>query len=108
MLAVLLSKLAFMDWLRWLGSKSLVVYLVFVLPMGVVRTILIKLDIISNVSAISLITMAASIISSLLLYWIVERTGWCRFLFTRPAWAHLPGTPGARQPRDTVAAAPAE
>jgi uncharacterized membrane protein YcfT len=107
-LAVLLSKLAFMDWLRWLGSKSLIVYLVFVLPMGIIRTVLIKLDIVSDVSAISIITMAFAVIAPLVLYWIVERTGWGKFLFTRPAWAHIPGTPGARQPRENTVAAPAE
>lgn len=92
-LAMLLTKLAFMDWLRWLGSKSLIIYLAFVLPMGVFRTILLKLDIITDVSAISLLTMIVAIIAPLVLYWIVERTGWGRFLFERPAWAHLPGAP---------------
>jgi uncharacterized membrane protein YcfT len=106
-LAVLLTKIPAMNWLGWLGSKSLIVYLAFVLPMGIVRTILIKLDIISDVSLISIITMIASVIAPLILYWIVERTGWGKFLFERPAWAHIPGTPGARQPRDT-ASAPAE
>jgi uncharacterized membrane protein YcfT len=107
-LAVLLTKLAFMDWLRWLGSKSLIIYLVFVLPMGIVRTILLKLGVISDVSAISLITMAASIVLPLVLYWMVERTGRGKFLFERPAWAHIPGTPGARQPSTASTAAPAE
>ncbi|MET3897561.1 putative membrane protein YcfT [Devosia sp. UYZn731] len=107
-LAVLLTKLPAMNWLGWLGSKSLIIYLVFVLPMGIVRTILLKLGIITDVSTISIIVMAASVISPLILYWIVERTGWGKFLFERPAWAHIPGTPGARQPRDTTATAPAE
>ncbi|MDB5587584.1 MAG: acyltransferase, partial [Devosia sp.] len=107
-LAVLLTKLPAMNWLGWLGSKSLIIYLVFVLPMGIVRTILLKLGIVSDVSTISIIVMAASVISPLILYWIVERTGWGKFLFERPAWAHIPGTPGARQPRATTATAPAE
>src|SRR6218665_254267 len=34
LLAALLTRLPFMDWLRWLGSKSLIVYVAFVLPMG--------------------------------------------------------------------------
>ena len=107
-LAVLLTKLAFMDWLRWLGSKSLIIYLVFVLPMGIVRTILLKLGVITDVSAISLIVMVASIILPLILYLLVERTGWGKFLFERPAWAHIPGTPGARQTSASTAATPAE
>ena len=36
--------------------------------------------------------MAVAIISPLVLYWIVQRTGLGKFLFERPAWAHLPGT----------------
>jgi len=107
-LAVLLTKLAFMNWLRWLGSKSLIIYLVFVLPMGIVRTLLLKIGIITDVGIISIITMVAAILLPLMLYWIVERTGWGKFLFERPAWAHIPGTQGARQPRDVVATAPAE
>ena len=107
-LAVLLTKLAFMDWLRWLGSKSLIIYLVFVLPMGIVRTILLKLGVITDVSAISLIVMFASIVLPLILYFLVERTGWGKFLFERPAWAHIPGTPGARQNSASTAATPAD
>ncbi|HTM76277.1 MAG TPA: acyltransferase family protein [Devosia sp.] len=106
-LAVLLTKLAFMDWLRWLGSKSLIIYLAFVLPMGIVRTMLLKLDIITDVSAVSIITMIVAVAGPVILYWLVERTGWGKFLFERPAWAHIPGTPGARQPQQT-ATAPAE
>src|SRR5690606_42147051 len=44
-LAALLTRLPFMDWLRWMGSKSLVVYVAFVLPMGIARTLLIKLGV---------------------------------------------------------------
>ena len=94
-LAMLLTKLPSMNWLRWLGSKSLIIYLVFVLPMGIVRTILLKVGLITDVSTISIIVMAISIVSPLVLYWLVERTGWCKFLFTRPAWAHLRGAPGS-------------
>jgi uncharacterized membrane protein YcfT len=106
-LAVLLTRLPFMDWLRWIGSKSLIIYLVFVLPMGIVRTLLLKLNIVTDVSAVSIITMIAAVACPLILYWLVERTGWCKFLFERPTWAHLPGTPGARQPQQ-AATAPAE
>ena len=27
---------------------------------------------------------------------VVQKTGWGKFLFERPAWAHVPGTPGSR------------
>jgi len=105
--AALLTRLPFMDWLRWMGSKSLVIYVAFVLPMGIARTVLIKLGV-DEPTVLSLAIMAISIISPLVLYWIVERVGFGRFLFERPAWAHLPGTSSARRNQQTTAAAPAE
>jgi uncharacterized membrane protein YcfT len=103
MIAALLTHVPFMDWLRWLGSKSLIVYVAFVLPMGIARTLLIKLGI-DEPTALSLITMAIAIVSPLILYWIVMRIGFGRFLFERPDWAHIPGTAGAdRRPATSPA-----
>ena len=102
MIAALLARLPFMDWLRWLGSKSLVVYVAFVLPMGIARIILLRLGI-DEPNLVSLLTMAAAIGAPLLLWWLVERFGVGRFLFERPGWAHLPGTR-----RQAPAAVPAE
>ncbi|GLQ57395.1 acyltransferase family protein [Devosia nitrariae] len=96
-IAVLVSRLAFMDWLRWLGSKSIVVYLAFALPMAVTREVLVRLGLVSDTSLLSVVVMASAVISPLVLYWLIQRTGWGRFLFERPAWAHIPGTPGSRQ-----------
>ena len=90
-IAALLTRLPWMNWLRWMGSKSLVVYVAFVLPMGIARAVLIKLGV-DEPTVLSLLIMAISIISPLILYWIVQRTGRGKFLFERPAWAHLPGT----------------
>ncbi|MHA6690236.1 acyltransferase family protein [Devosia sp. A449] len=106
-LAALLARLPFMDWLRWMGSKSLVVYVAFVLPMGIARTLLIKLGV-DDASVLSVAIMAISIVSPLVLLWIVERIGFGKFLFERPAWAHLPGTQGARRGRDGAVVTPAE
>ncbi|MEO5806816.1 acyltransferase family protein [Devosia sp.] len=106
-IASLLSDLPAMDWLRWLGSKSIVVYLAFAIPMGAFRAILFKLGV-SDTSVLSVLVMAASVTTPLLLYWAVQHTSHGKFLFERPAWAHLPGTPGARQPREQVSATPAE
>jgi len=94
--AALLTRLPFMDWLRWMGSKSIVIYLAFALPMAVSRTVLMKLGVISDTGLLSTIVMVVAIVSPLVLYWLVERTGWGKFLFERPAWAHIPGTPGSR------------
>lgn len=105
--ASLLSKLPAMEWLRWLGSKSIVVYLAFALPMGITRTLLIKVGV-TETSTLSIAVMASAVIASLTLYWLVQTTGKGRFLFERPQWAYIPGAPGARQPDLQVSATPAE
>ena len=101
--AALLTRLPFMDWLRWMGSKSLVIYVAFVLPMGIARTILLRFGI-DEPNLLSLITMVVAIGSPLILWWIVQKVGFGKVLFERPAWAHIPGT--RRQP--AAAAVPAE
>ena len=55
--------------------------------------------------------MTIALVSPLVLYWLIRKTGWGRFLFERPAWAHLPGTPGSRgyvKPEPRANAVPAE
>lgn len=102
--AALLSRLAAMDWLRWLGAHSIVVYLSFSIPMALSRVILLKLGIIEDTSLLSIAVMLSAIIAPLVLYWAIQKTGWGHFLFERPTWAHLPGTPGSRGhlPRKSV------
>ena len=94
-LSGLLTRLAFMDWLRWMGSKSLVVYVAFVLPMGIARTLLIKLGVVEP-TVLSLAIFVIAIVSPLVLLWLTEKTGYGKFLFERPVWAHLPGSGKAR------------
>ena len=106
-MAALLTRLPAMDWLRWMGSKSLIIYVAFVLPMGIARTVLIKLGV-DEPTILSLITMAVAIVSPLALYWIAQRVGFGKFLFERPAWAHLPGTRGSRRATPDAATMPAE
>jgi uncharacterized membrane protein YcfT len=107
-IAVLLARLPFMDWLRWLGARSIVVYLAFALPMAVTREILVRLGIVGDTSLLSILVMASAVISPLVLYWLIERTGWGRFLFERPAWAYIPGTPGSRSYPANAVKTPAE
>jgi uncharacterized membrane protein YcfT len=95
------------DWLRWLGEHSIVVYLVFVLPMSFIRIALGKLGLIDDVTLSSFIVMTGSILASVGLYLLVQMTGRGKFLFERPAWAHIPGTKGSRS-YAPPAAVPAE
>ncbi|MBN9310634.1 acyltransferase family protein [Devosia sp.] len=105
--AALLIRLPRMDWLRWLGEHSIVVYLSFSIPMAAARTLIVRTGAITDVSVVSVTVMAIALVVPLLLYWLIQKTGYGRFLFERPAWAHVPGTPGGRDyPRPT--AMPAE
>lgn len=102
--AALLSGFRMMGWLRWLGEHSIVVYLVFVLPMGMARIGFGKF--VDDATLLSGLVIVFSILASVALYLAVEWTGRGKFLFERPAWAHLPGTKGSRSYK--VRAVPAE
>jgi uncharacterized membrane protein YcfT len=96
----LLSKLRFMDWLRWLGEHSLVVYLAFTLPMSLFRALALWSGLLTKTGPLSLAVLVVSIASPVALYLIVQRLGYGRFLFERPAWARIAenrsSTPGER------------
>lgn len=94
--AALVSQLPGTRWLRWLGEHSIVVYLVFVLPMSFARIGLAKLGLVHDVTFSSGAVMVLAILSSLALYGLVQWSGRGKWLFERPVWAHLPGTKGSR------------
>ena len=94
--AALLGKLRVMEWLRWLGAHSIVVYLAFSIPMAVTRVVLLKLAPGLSTSVLSVTVLLVATVLPLILYLMVQRTGLGSFLFERPAWAHLSGTPGSR------------
>ena len=50
--------------------------------------------------------LGAFVMAPVVLYLLVKRFGVAEFLFERPAWAHITGTPGSRAGK--TAAAPAE
>jgi len=106
--AALLVRLPWMDWLRWLGEHSIVVYLSFSIPMAASRTLILKTGATDNVSVVSVVVMAIALVSPLILYWLIQKTGYGRFLFERPAWAHVPGTPGSSRSTSRPAVQPAE
>ncbi|WP_404403276.1 acyltransferase family protein [Pelagibacterium halotolerans] len=94
--AVLLAKAPGFAWLRWIGANSIVIYLSFVIPMGVFRTLLLKVMPNIDTGIASLAVLIVAVTSPLVLYWIIGKTGFGKFLFERPAWAHIPGAPGSR------------
>ncbi|WP_116653834.1 acyltransferase family protein [Pelagibacterium sediminicola] len=94
--AVLVAQLRAMGWLRWIGAHSIVIYLSFVIPMGIFRTLLLAVMPGIDAGIASLATLAVAIVAPIIAYWIIGRIGFGKFLFERPAWAHLPGAPGSR------------
>ncbi len=87
--AGLLMQLPFMRWLAWIGKRSIVLYVSFALPMTAVRTVLIKFNLIPDVSLLSIVVYAAALIGPFVLYTLVQWSGRGKFLFERPAWAHI-------------------
>jgi uncharacterized membrane protein YcfT len=106
--AALLSKIKIMNWLKWLGAHSIIIFLGFSLPLTISREILLKLNLINNTGHLTLIVMLIAIISPIILYKIINITGYGKFLFERPAWAHIPGTSGSLSPKIKLNKAPAE
>ena len=88
-LATVLAQSAALPALRWLGEHSIVVYLAFFLPMAVSRAVLLKTGIITDIGTISVLVTLSGIAGSVLFYAFVQWTGWGKFLFERPLWAHI-------------------
>ncbi|TIS60554.1 MAG: acyltransferase [Mesorhizobium sp.] len=101
-----LSKFASMEWLRWLGEHSLVVYVAFTIPMSIFRGLALASGLLTDTGWLSLAVLLVSVTSPVILYFIVKRTGFGNFLFERPAWAHIDG-PNAGQISNKGVARPA-
>ena len=85
---VLLSKLNFAKPLRYAGKNSIVIYLAFFLFMASTRSLLLKYDVISNLGFVAMLTTAAGVLGSVVLFWLTRNTK-LDFLFQRPSWARL-------------------
>jgi uncharacterized membrane protein YcfT len=79
--------------LRWLGAHSIVVYLAFFLPMAIARTVLLRSGFITDIGTISLLTVISGVLGPVILYGLVQWTGYGQFLFKRPQWAHIDSAP---------------
>lgn len=88
----LLAKVRAMDWLRWLGEHSLVIYLAFTIPMSIVRGVALWSGVITETGSLSTLVLVLSIAAPAVMFWLIKRTGMGTFLIERPAWAHITGT----------------
>jgi uncharacterized membrane protein YcfT len=105
--AGILSKTIGMGWLRYIGERSLAIYVAFVLPLGFLRLALVKLNLITDVTLLTAVTMIVSIILPLVALWVVNKIKIGQFLFVRPNWAQWPEN-GKKSDQTIKYGAPAE
>jgi uncharacterized membrane protein YcfT len=80
----LLARMRWLEFLRYCGEHSIVIYLAFFLPMAATRTLLLHAGLIHDIGTISLIVTIAGIFGALAIWWAVRATR-VNFLFERPA-----------------------
>jgi uncharacterized membrane protein YcfT len=83
-IGTLLARVHWLDFLRFCGEHSIVIYLAFFLPMAATRTLLLRAGIIHDIGTISLIVTLAGVFGSLAIWRIALAAG-ANFLFERPA-----------------------
>jgi uncharacterized membrane protein YcfT len=82
-IGTLLARQHWLDFIRYFGEHSIVIYLAFFLPMATTRTFLLRTDIISDIGMVSLIVTIAGIVGSLAIWQVALRLH-ANFLFERP------------------------
>ena len=83
-MGTLLAQARWLDFLRYCGEHSIVIYLAFFLPMAASRTLLLKFGPIHDIGTVSLIVTIAGIAGALAIWWTARGTK-ANFLFERPA-----------------------
>jgi uncharacterized membrane protein YcfT len=86
--AVMLARSGVVEWLRYLGANSIVVYLAFFLFMASTRSLGLKLLPNINVDVLAALCTLAGVMGPVLLFWTVRKTP-LSLLFKRPHWAKL-------------------
>jgi len=80
----LLAKMHWLNFLRYCGEHSIVIYLAFFLPMAATRTLLLREGWIHDIGTISLIVTIIGVAGALAIWRIAVAVG-ANFLFERPA-----------------------
>jgi uncharacterized membrane protein YcfT len=79
----LLARMHWLNFLRFCGEHSIVIYLAFFLPMASTRTLLLKTGMIHDIGLVSLIVTVVGVAGSLLI-WRAALWAHANFLFERP------------------------
>ncbi len=82
-IGTLLAHARWLDFLRFCGEHSIVIYLAFFLPMAASRTLLLKLGVIHDVGLLSLVVTIIGVLGALLI-WRLALWAHADFLFERP------------------------
>jgi uncharacterized membrane protein YcfT len=82
-IGVLLARMQWLDFIRYFGEHSIVIYLAFFLPMAATRTVLMKSGIIHDIGTISVIVTLVGVVGAVLIWWGCRNTR-LAFLFERP------------------------
>jgi uncharacterized membrane protein YcfT len=82
-IGTLLARVRWLDFIRFCGEHSIVIYLAFFLPMAATRTLLLRTGIIHDVSVISLTVTLLALFGALAIWQVAIRLG-ANFLFERP------------------------
>ena len=83
-MGTLLARMQWLNFLRYCGEHSIVIYLAFFLPMAVTRTLLLKTGLITDIGTISLIVTVAGVAGAVVI-WRLALALRADFLFERPA-----------------------
>ena len=83
-LGTLLARAHWLNFLRFCGEHSIVIYLAFFLPMAATRTLLLRAGLIPDIGTISLIVTVVGVVGALGMWRIAVGVG-ANFLFERPA-----------------------
>jgi len=106
--ASLISRMTVIAPLLHAGANSIVVYLAFFLPMVISRLVFLKFAPWLDAGTMALLCTAIGVATPLVGYAIIKRIGFGMFLFHRPNWAILPGTPWKRERGPKASLQPAE
>jgi len=95
----LLAKMQWLDFVRFFGEHSIVIYLAFFLPMATARSVLLKFAPL-DVGTIALLVTLSGIVGALVIWWLALRVR-ANFLFERPtAFWIAPKKRNALQPAE--------
>jgi uncharacterized membrane protein YcfT len=82
-LGTLLARAHWLNFLRYCGEHSIVIYLAFFLPMAATRTLLLRTGLIHDIGMVSLVVTIAGVAGALVLWRVALKVG-ANFLFERP------------------------